>query len=190
MNALSTLVAELRPSAEQLVQVAEANGLRPRVTSTYRTYAEQKALYEKYLAGQSSYPASPPGQGSHELGWAFDLVVQPMEYLEPLGELWESWGGTWGGRWRNPDVIHFELPNASQVARQLAASGQFPGIAKGARPSGGFSKALGLAADMIIGLVPAIGAVELGSWLYSLGYPDSEIAAFLSGPFEYAAAHR
>lgn len=127
MNALSGLVEQLRPYAEQLVQVAADNGLAPRVTSTYRTYAEQKALYDKWLSGASAYPASPPGEGSHELGWAFDLVVNPMEYLAPLGELWEDWGGTWGGRWRHPDVIHFELPQASQIARQLAAAGQFPG---------------------------------------------------------------
>lgn len=184
MSALDALDEGLRTYGNQLVLVAEQNGLRPRITSGYRTYGQQKALYEKYMAGQSRYPASPPGQGSHELGWAFDMVVDPMEYLGELGRLWESWGGTWGGRWRNADPIHFELPQASQIARQLAAEGRFPG---GRKSSGGYSKALGMAADAIMGLVPAIGAVELGAWLYSLGYPESQIAAFLSGPFEYLA---
>lgn len=186
---LDSLVSELRPYAEQLLQVAQENGLNPQVTSTFRTFAEQKVLYENFLAGRSNYPASPPGQGSHELGWAFDLVVSPMDYLEPLGALWESWGGTWGGHWHNPDAIHFELPGASAKARELAATGQFPS-GRQPRQAGGFSKALSTAADIIIGLNPAIGAVELGSWLYSLGYPDSQVAAFLAGPFEYIVAHR
>ncbi len=183
-GSIQSLVAELRPFAEALVETARANGLNPQVTSTYRTYAEQKRLYDEFLAGRSRYPASPPGEGSHELGWAFDIVVDPMDFLPALGTLWESWGGTWGGRWHNPDIIHFELPNASQIARQLARQGNFPA------PTSGFSKALATAADVILGLVPAIGAVELGSWLYSLGYPDSEIAAFLAGPFEYLASRR
>lgn len=176
---IGSLVSQLQPFATALVQVAQENGLSPQITSTFRTYADQKRLYEDFLAGRSRYPASPPGEGSHELGMAFDLVVSPMDYLPALGELWESWGGTWGGSWHNPDPIHFELAGASQYARDLARSGKFP------RPHSGFTKALATAADIIIGLNPAIGAVELGSWLYSLGYPESEVAAFLSGPFSY-----
>lgn len=116
-RALDQLVPELRDAAAYLVEEARANGLGPIITSTRRTYAEQKALYEKFIRGQSAYPASPPGMGSHETGEAFDLVLADMDYLDDLGDLWESWGGRWGGNWKNPDRIHFELMGASERAR-------------------------------------------------------------------------
>jgi len=33
------------------------------------------------------------------------MVAEP-QVLRAFGELWESWGGTWGGRFGDP--IHFE----------------------------------------------------------------------------------
>jgi hypothetical protein len=75
------------------------------VTSTRRTSAEQSALYAAFLAGASKYPAAPPGQSYHEYGRAFDLYAEPW-VLEELGRVWESVGGTWGGRGSDP--IHFE----------------------------------------------------------------------------------
>lgn len=116
-SSLKLLVPELRDAAESLVEEARQAGLRPIVTSTRRTFAQQKVLYEKFLRGESRYPASPPGMGSHETGEAFDLVITPMDYLADLGDLWESWGGRWGGTWNNPDEIHFELWGASERAK-------------------------------------------------------------------------
>jgi hypothetical protein len=44
------------------------------------------------------------------------MVVSPMEALADVGYTWQTWGGGW-----NPaDAIHFELPGASDYARQLA----------------------------------------------------------------------
>jgi hypothetical protein len=178
---IALLDAALQPGAIALVAEARDAGLSPVVTSTRRTYAEQKRLYEKFLAGQSQYPASPPGVGSHEFGWAFDMVVSPMDYLDDLGDLWESWGGTWGGNWRNPDRIHFELKGASQEALRLGGAGVSPpGI--GSRTV--HSLVTG-AIDVILGLNPAIGLLELAAWLVSLGYPKSEIAKALSAPVSY-----
>lgn len=176
---LDTLVAELRPFAKALVDEAANAGLNPQVTSTFRTYAEQKALYERFLRGQSAYPASPPGEGSHEYGWAFDMVVNQMDTLADLGDLWESWGGRWGGNWRNPDVIHFELAGASEEARRRAGVGQSPQQHSLAQ------KGLAAAADILLGMIPGIGEVELAANLYSLGYPKSKIAQFLGGPVSY-----
>jgi hypothetical protein len=45
--------------------------------------------------------------------------------------------------------------------------------------------AIGEAADYLIGLNPAIGAMELVSGLLSLGFPDNEVLRFLSGPGSY-----
>lgn len=108
MSALDGLDPAVRSAAKWLVKVAAANGLRPVVTSARRSRATQVRLYKAYLEGRSRFPAAPPGTSKHERGLAFDISVSPPSMLTALGELWESIGGRWGGRFRDP--IHFELP--------------------------------------------------------------------------------
>jgi peptidoglycan L-alanyl-D-glutamate endopeptidase CwlK len=38
-----------------------------------------------------------------------DLLLWDDEPYEELGEIWESFGGTWGGRFTNKDSGHFEI---------------------------------------------------------------------------------
>ena len=102
------LIPELQPFAAALVRAAGDAGLLPRVTSTRRSHALQKKLYDRFLSGASQYPALPPGRSAHEYGYAFDLVVSPMSALEDVGYTWEQWGGIWGGHASDP--IHFEYP--------------------------------------------------------------------------------
>lgn len=105
MNSTRGLQPWLQEAAEWLIAVASYNGLNPRVTSTYRSYAKQKALYENYLAGRSQFPAAPPGRSLHQYGRAFDMVVNQEWAYEALGSLWNRIGGKWGGF---RDRIHFE----------------------------------------------------------------------------------
>ena len=81
-------------------------GLQGRITSTLRTHAEQKKLYERYLRGGSEFPAAPPGKSAHEFGYAVDYLVSPYEYQGDVGDLWKQWGGLWHAS----DAVHFELP--------------------------------------------------------------------------------
>jgi hypothetical protein len=112
--AISDLVPELADAAAALVDAAGRAGLQPRVTSTVRTRSEQARLYRRFLAGASGYPVAPPGYSAHEYGEAFDLVVTPMEALADVAYTWQQWGGGW-----NPaDAVHFELPGASERAKQ------------------------------------------------------------------------
>jgi len=113
----SGLVDDLRPSAEALLSAAQAAGMNPVVTSTYRSESSQLKLYNAYLAGRSLYPAAPPGHSAHGYGWAFDMVVQGEGAQQACGEFWESMGGTWGGRFNDP--IHFELPGASAYLKSM-----------------------------------------------------------------------
>src|SRR5260370_32661369 len=109
-----------------LVEGAGAGGLQPRVTSTLRTRSQQGRLYRSFLANPGrAYPVAPPGYSAHEYGEAFDLVVSPMEALADVGYTWQQWGGGW-----NPeDAVHFELPDASERARQRGrAAEQNPGF--------------------------------------------------------------
>src|SRR6267378_1431027 len=113
-GSISDLDPELASFARDLVEAAGRAGLQPRITSTIRSYSEQRRPYNRLRAGQAGYPVAPPGQSAHEYGLAFDMVVSPMEALADVGATWQSWGGGWNGS----DAVHFELPGASQWARQ------------------------------------------------------------------------
>jgi len=109
------LSPDLADFARALVDAAGAAGLQPRVTSTLRTRSQQARLYRGFLANpRRAYPVAPPGYSAHEYGEAFDLVVSPMEALADVGYTWQQWGGGWDGA----DAVHFELPGASDRARQ------------------------------------------------------------------------
>ncbi len=104
--AFSGLQPWLRPYAEDLLWVANNYGLGPSVLSVYRSFAHQNRLYKAYLERRSSIPAAPPGRSLHQYGEAFDLRVQDPRDQQWLGEVWESWGGRWGGRFNDPN--HFD----------------------------------------------------------------------------------
>jgi len=114
------LVEELQPYAQALIDVAGANRLNPRVTSTRRTLQEQRTLYRDFLAGKRSLPVAQPLHSAHVTGEAFDLVVTPWDYLADLGAVWTEWGGLWGGR---RDPVHFQLPGAPSSERLAELKG-------------------------------------------------------------------
>jgi peptidoglycan LD-endopeptidase CwlK len=105
---LGTLEDWLYPTADTFVGYLQASGLGVYVTSARRSFAQQAALYDRWLAGASDYPAAPPGTSYHEFGRAFDLGGYPKDWpgWPVLGRIWESLGGRWGGRFADP--IHFE----------------------------------------------------------------------------------
>lgn len=83
------------------------------VTTFYRTAAEQN---ERFTEGKS-YCDGYSTKSKHQKWLAIDLVViedsqclwaHVPEY-DKLGKIWESLGGTWGGRWASlDDIYHFE----------------------------------------------------------------------------------
>lgn len=106
-----------RPYAEWLIKQVQAAGLKPQITSVRRSTAKQAALYRAYITGKSRLPAAKPGTSKHERGLAFDFVLPQLHGLsvkemttamEPIGRAWESIGGRWGGRFKDP--VHFEAP--------------------------------------------------------------------------------
>lgn len=96
---------QLVPYAAALLSWMLSVDSSTRVSSVRRSRTEQARLYRRYLAGQSRFPAAPPGKSKHELGLAFDIVARDST-LKAAGAIWESWGGRWGGRFN--DAIHFE----------------------------------------------------------------------------------
>ena len=120
-TSIDALDGDLRQGLQELLQLLAQNGLQGRITSTVRTFREQKFLWDRYKKGQSQLPAAPPGHSAHERGWAFDMVVSPYDYQTDVGNAWEKyWGGSYGGE---KDPVHFELPGASAQAYQLGEQG-------------------------------------------------------------------
>jgi len=107
---MSTPLTQLAPfmqqAAQVLVNAVRAAGYPITVTSVLRTRATQERLYRDFILGRSKYPAAKPGTSPHERGLAFDVAAHP-DVLREMGRIWESWGGTWGGRFKDP--IHFEV---------------------------------------------------------------------------------
>jgi len=102
-NALFLLHTDFRPWVQALLQVANQYRLNPKVTSTYRSLAEQAELYREYLAGRHPYPVAPPGRSLHNYGLAADIVCDDLPWL---GQVWQNWGGYWSPA----DDIHFAAP--------------------------------------------------------------------------------
>lgn len=111
MAAIDKLQPFMRQTAKEFIAWLASQGWQPVVTSVLRTYATQSRLYRRARSGRSRYPAARPGTSMHEYGRAFDvdLVLPEPEKSRALakaGAVWESVGGRWGGRFRDP--IHFE----------------------------------------------------------------------------------
>lgn len=175
MTDLGALIPELQPFAQQLVDLGGRAGVQPRVTSTLRTHTEQERLYRAFLRGEHHYPVAPPGTSAHEFGYAFDMVASSQTDLHDLGQVWQQWGGVWSPS----DEVHFEYPGFGTVRAQQRAPLD---TASGAPQCSTLKRRLLKAADLVAGLLPVVGEVELGAALLQLGFPDSEVLAFLSDP--------
>ncbi len=91
-----------------LIHWAEEKGYRLTFGEAYRT-PEQAALNAKKGSGISN------SLHTQRLAIDFNLFINGQymtrtEDYRPLGEYWESIGGSWGGRFKsNPDGNHFSL---------------------------------------------------------------------------------
>jgi hypothetical protein len=98
------LLPYIQPYARELLARFASRGAQ--LTSVYRTRYQQGILWQQFLArGRQGTPVAPPGYSMHERRRAMDVEARP-EVLSEMGELWEWWGGRWGGRFGDP--IHFE----------------------------------------------------------------------------------
>ncbi|SFR13675.1 D-alanyl-D-alanine carboxypeptidase [Enterobacter sp. kpr-6] len=92
----------------QLINWAQDRGYRLTFGEAYRT-PEQAALNARKGSGISN------SLHTQRLAVDFNLFINGVyqtktENYLPLGEYWESIGGTWGGRFKsNPDGNHFSL---------------------------------------------------------------------------------
>lgn len=116
---IDRLHPELVPLCREFVRRCRGAGLNVRVTETFRTQAEQDAIYAQGrtkpggIISNAPYPKSP-----HCWGVAFDFCrnVKGREYddsdgfFSRCGAIGKALGLTWGGDWRTfKDKPHLEL---------------------------------------------------------------------------------
>lgn len=101
------LKGDFRVRVREWLDALNSNGIRFTVTSTKRSWAEQKRLFEKFLRGESRFPAAPPGKSKHQLGQAIDVVFHDPGGLEVAVRS----AGVHLLRWAGPgDSVHFDQP--------------------------------------------------------------------------------
>lgn len=122
---LSMLIEPAAAAARELLLLAARHGLPVRVWETYRTYNRQMDLYAQGRT-QPGNIVTWTMRSRHLTGRALDLVWSTKDtqwsWEEPwrgawirLGELGETCGFIWGGRWRYQDKPHFEWPEIQEV---------------------------------------------------------------------------
>ncbi len=115
---IATLLPQVQPLARALVQKAALSGIRIKIISGLRTYAEQDELYAQGRTKPGSKVTNARGgYSNHNFGIAFDVgVFEGQKYLpdsvkyKAVGALGTDLGLEWGGNWKSiVDQPHFEL---------------------------------------------------------------------------------
>lgn len=120
MRDIELLHPEMRALCREFVKRCEAHGLKAKISETYRTKAEQDALYAigrtkpGSIVTNARYPYS-----AHCWGLAFDIYrgdgrnpyYNSDGWFEKCGKVGKALGLFWGGDFKSiKDRPHFELP--------------------------------------------------------------------------------
>lgn len=115
---IATLLPEVQPLARALVHKAALSGIKIKIISGLRTYAEQDELYAQGRTKPGSKVTNARGgYSNHNFGIAFDIgVFEGNKYLadstkyKAVGALGMDMGLEWGGNWKTiVDQPHFQL---------------------------------------------------------------------------------
>ncbi|MBI1762095.1 MAG: D-alanyl-D-alanine carboxypeptidase family protein [Acidobacteria bacterium] len=117
---VNTLDGKARTRLNAALRELRKRGLRPRVNSTFRSQADQRAIYRcarsrRCRNRRGIYGANPPGSSLHEAGLAVDLggiaAGRRKRRLTPKGRqtvrVMERHGFNW--RYGLKDPAHFEI---------------------------------------------------------------------------------
>lgn len=113
----------LQALAAKLVEECNKQRLKIAIGETYRTVAEQDALYAQGRTKPGNKVTNAPGStfsSYHQWGTAFDIYRNDGQgtyneagnFFGRVGEIGVSIGLEWGGNWKSPvDKPHFQLPD-------------------------------------------------------------------------------
>ena len=133
---IGDLIPDLQLLAQQFIDNCHLAGIEAIIDQTLRTYAEQDALYAQGRTAPGKIVTyAKGGQSWHNFGRAFDAVPLRQDgsgrvWWDAPPEIWQTMGATgerlglgWGGRWREPDIDHWEL-TGGMTLEQAAAQAQ------------------------------------------------------------------
>jgi peptidoglycan L-alanyl-D-glutamate endopeptidase CwlK len=136
---LSDLLPVCKEKAEKFLELAKQNGIDLLVTSTYRDNESQAALFAQGRTKPGVVVTNArPGQSWHNWRCAFDVVPirngkpvwgttgQDGDLWRKVGELGESVGLEWAGRWAGKlrEFAHFQYTGGLTLAQ--LQSGKVP----------------------------------------------------------------
>ena len=113
----------LQALASKLVDECSKQGLKIAIGETFRTVAEQDALYAQGRTKPGNKVTNAPGStysSYHQWGTAFDIYRNDGQgaynesgnFFGRVGAIGVSIGLEWGGNWKSPvDKPHFQLPD-------------------------------------------------------------------------------
>lgn len=140
---MSRLIEDLEPETKSMAIAHQlscaAQGIFIVFTQTYRTPQEQQAIYDQGRRTPGPVVShAPPGYSWHEFRRAYDVAIKswagdktPGNWYdgpwELVGQLGEKEGLEWGGRWKHPDIPHFQHTQGKTLAqmRLLRDQGNF-----------------------------------------------------------------
>lgn len=134
---------ELQKKAEKLIEECKKRGLIVKLGESFRTVAEQNALYAqgRTKPGQIvTYAKGSDYSSMHQWGVAFDIIRNDGKgayndsdgWFEKAGTVGKELGLEWGGDWTNPvDKPHFQLSQWGSTPDKLKkAYGSFENFKK------------------------------------------------------------
>ena len=138
---IEKLHPKVRDKARELINRVEKElGIKLRVTSTLRTYAEQDKLYAQGRTTKGNIVTNAKGgQSNHNFGTALDVVPivngqadwkTTTDTWNKIGTIGKSLGFVWGGDWKSlVDKPHFEMTFNNSLAqmRKKYESGEIDG---------------------------------------------------------------
>ena len=112
-------ISELAPNAQKacklFLEKCEENGLKVRITETYRSQKRQNYLYEQGRT-RSGKVVTWTKNSRHTSRRAWDICkdVKGQEYsdsgfFKACGQIAKELNITWGGTWKQADTPHFEI---------------------------------------------------------------------------------
>ena len=125
INRISKLHPFIQQKAVRFILQAQALGIKLRVTSGFRSMAEQQKLYDQGRTTPGNVITNAkPGQSFHNYGLGFDVVeikggaaLWNNPRWRSIGELGKSFGLYWGGDWNGfKDKPHFQSHSGSAQA--------------------------------------------------------------------------
>jgi len=142
MKELEGLHPTLVKKAERLIELCDSAGLRIKITQGYRSIEEQDRLYAQGRTAPGKIVTwARGGESYHNYGLAFDFALYNENKLHwdmkvdvnkneipdycDVGELGESLGLEWGGRWKKKDYPHFQLTFGLSIADLKAGKRPF-----------------------------------------------------------------